>query len=352
MDGPVLIVKPSSLGDVVHTLPALSRLRAALPAATPIDWVVNPEWEPVLAGHPALRATRLFPRGDFRGVAGMARFVRWLRHTPRRWGADTALDFQGLLRSALVARAARPRRILGLADAREGATAFYHRAIPLDGAVHAVERYLRLADAFLAEALPGDLSSEDHPSRGSYRSYTTHGTDGPAAWHLPLGDPTAIPPPAAPFVVLHPFSRGEGKSLAPGQIAELCRFLAPRPVVLVGKSTQSLPTWPANVVGFLNQTTLLQLVWLLRRAAFVVSVDSGPMHLAAALNDRLIGLHTWTDPRKVGPYRDAARVWKAGALVRMDELVTMPDEWFRSEERPDTAAMRVIAAAVRAALDA
>ena len=352
MDGPVLIVKPSSLGDVVHTLPALARLRAALPAATPIDWVVNPEWEPILNGHPALRSTRLFPRGDFRGIAGMARFVRWLRRAPSAWGADTALDFQGLLRSALVARAARPRRILGLADAREGATAFYHRTVPHAGATHAVERYLRLADAFLAEALPGSQLSEAHASRGLARSQVTRGTDAPVEWQLPPGDPTNTQPPDSPFVVLHPFSRGEGKSLTPDLITEFCRNVAPRPVVLVGKSDLPLPAWPANVVDFLNQTTLLQLIWLLRRAAFVVSVDSGPMHLAAALTDRLIGLHTWTDPRKVGPYRDAAQVWKAGSLVRMDELVTKPDEWFHSEERPDTATMRVIAAAVRAALDA
>ena len=335
----MLIIKPSSLGDVVHTLPALARLRAALPPETPIDWVVNPEWEPILAGHPALRATRLFPRGEFRGIAGMARFARWLLRAPRGWGSDTALDFQGLLRSALVARAARARRIYGLADAREGATSFYHEVIPLRGAVHAVERYLRLADAFLGEA------QFDRALLVPIEMEAFH-------FRLPPGEPTDAPLPTGPFVVLHPFSRGEGKSLAPELIAEFCRHLAPRPVLIVGRSDAAPPPggWGENATDFLNRTTLLQLIWLLRRAAFVVSVDSGPMHLAAALTDRLIGLHTWTDPRKVGPYRSAARVWKAGALVRMDALAAQPEPWFHRSDPPDAAAIQMIAEAVKATL--
>ena len=59
---------------------------------------------------------------------------------------------------------------------------------------------------------------------------------------------------------------------------------------------------------------------LLRRARFVVSVDSGPMHLAAAVTGDLLGIHTWTDPRKVGPHNEASWVWKAGAIRRVRDL--------------------------------
>ena len=65
---------------------------------------------------------------------------------------------------------------------------------------------------------------------------------------------------------------------------------------------------------------LLQLIGLLRRARFVVSVDSGPMHLASALRRPLLGLHTWSDPRKVGPYDPGAWVWKAGRILRRHEV--------------------------------
>jgi ADP-heptose:LPS heptosyltransferase len=83
------------------------------------------------------------------------------------------------------------------------------------------------------------------------------------------------------------------------------------PVVLVGRCDQSLPELPWNTINLLNKTSLTELLWLLRRAAFVVSVDSGPMHLAAAVTDRLLAIHTWSDPCKVGPYRPGAHVWKA-----------------------------------------
>jgi ADP-heptose:LPS heptosyltransferase len=73
-------------------------------------------------------------------------------------------------------------------------------------------------------------------------------------------------------------------------------------------------------VDLTNQTTLLQLVWLLRAAAFVISVDSGPMHVAAAVTTNLVSIHTWTDPRRVGPYNDAATIWKNGKLFRVGDL--------------------------------
>jgi ADP-heptose:LPS heptosyltransferase len=74
------------------------------------------------------------------------------------------------------------------------------------------------------------------------------------------------------------------------------------------------------VINLVNATTLLQLIGLLRRARFVVSVDSGPMHLASALRRPLLGLHTWSDPRKVGPYDPGAWVWKAGRILRRHEV--------------------------------
>ena len=77
---------------------------------------------------------------------------------------------------------------------------------------------------------------------------------------------------------------------------------------------------PDNCVDLLNHTTILQLIWLIRRARFTVSVDSGPMHIAAAISDRLISIHTWSNPQKVGPYNENAWVWKNGELLRVRDL--------------------------------
>jgi ADP-heptose:LPS heptosyltransferase len=118
---------------------------------------------------------------------------------------------------------------------------------------------------------------------------------------------------------LHPFSRGAGKSLTPVDIAGFCCALSPTRVVLVGRSEETVPALE-NIENLLNRTTLAELIWLIRRAAFVVSIDSGPMHIAAALTSRLVSIHTWSDPAKVGPYQPDAWVWKDGSLFQTKHL--------------------------------
>jgi len=125
-----------------------------------------------------------------------------------------------------------------------------------------------------------------------------------------------------PFILLHPFARGDGKSLSNGVIEEFCRAFAPTRVVVVGQSDRKIDT-PANCINLTNQTSLLQLIRLIRVARFIISVDSGPMHIAAAVTDRLLSIHTWTDPRRVGPYNPNAWVWKNGRLLRVNELGTV-----------------------------
>jgi ADP-heptose:LPS heptosyltransferase len=123
------------------------------------------------------------------------------------------------------------------------------------------------------------------------------------------------------FVLLHPFSRGAGKSLSTAQVDELCDRLDGIPVVIAGRADDSLAQWspPLPVINWLNRTSLPELIWLLRRADFALSVDSGPMHLAAAVSPRVLSLHTWSDPLKVGPYPDEAWAWKDGEIRSMAE---------------------------------
>jgi ADP-heptose:LPS heptosyltransferase len=284
--GRILILKPSSLGDIVHTLPSLGALRSKFPGAH-ITWMVNPEWAPLLESNPHLNETLLFPRSDFRGPSGWLRFHRWRRNLKNQTPPDLILDFQGLLRTALVARAFRGVPVYGLSDAREGAHLAQTRTVAVDPKAHAVERYLALAAATGATLA------------------------GPPVFDLPPGDRPSNSLPDDQFVVLHPFSRGKGKSLTPETVAAFCRAMD-FPVVVVGRSDAELLEFPPSTVNLLNKTSLTELLWLLRQAAFVVSVDSGPMHLAAAATDRLLAIHTWSDPCRVGPYRPGAHVWKAG----------------------------------------
>jgi ADP-heptose:LPS heptosyltransferase len=303
--GDVVIVKPSSLGDIVHTLPSVAWLHQAWPGLR-LHWVANTEWAPLLAGSPLLESVIEFPRARFRGMGGLGRARRWLREYEVGMSARDmvlALDFQGLLRSAWLARKSTARRVVGLDDAREGSRFFYHTTVPASGPGgelrHSVDRYLGLVRAL------GPTCDETAALAGDW---------------LPRGEPVDDLP-SGEFFVVHPFARGSGKSLGWAAVATLASVWSGEPVVVVGHTNDPKPAGlPANVIDLVNATTLLQLIWVLRRARQVVSVDSGPMHLASALHRPVLGVHTWSDPRKVGPYADTAWVWKAGRLLRRTEV--------------------------------
>ena len=290
----ILIIKPSSLGDVVHTLPAVACVRKRWPAAK-LRWLVNPEWAPILAGNPDIDEVIEFPRQRFRGLAGWMRLPRWIRELRERVQPDLTFDFQGLLRSAWIARGVGGES-WGTSDSRECAR-FFHRHIvripPRSEPLHAVKRYLALV-----AALGCDITE-------------------PLEWRIPAGsEPAGCP---RDFIVLHPFSRGEGKSLTAGEVAAFCREVAPAKVVIAGRAEVAISPME-NTVNLLNRTTLPELCWLLRRATFTVSVDSGPMHIAAAVSANLLSIHTWSDPRKVGPFAPGAWIWKEEKIGRMADF--------------------------------
>jgi heptosyltransferase-1 len=290
-----LIVKPSSLGDIVHTLPAVHAIKTAHPHLT-LRWIAKPEWLPLIEGSPDVDTVVPFPQKTFRGLSGATRMARWVRewNQAERELPEVVLDFQGLLRSGLICLSRGSHPVIGLSDAREGACRFYDHIVPVDAGAHAVDRYLELPRALGIEPASIHFSLPEGQ-----------------AWQGKLPDR---------FVLVHPYSRGAGKSLDHACLQALCDQLSALSVVVVGVQRHALPVQGGHVLDLTNQTSLAQLIWLMRRAQAVVSVDSGPMHIAAAVNDATLGIHTWSDPRKVGPYNPAAWVWKAGRLARRDKL--------------------------------
>ncbi len=284
-----LLIKPGSFGDIIHAIPCAAALKEFLPD-TRIAWLVDERWEPLLKDNPVIDSTITFPREKFRGIAGMLQSIPWaLRLEGIR--PDVALDLQGLLRSALMARLSRAGRSVGMADAREGARWFYDDVTPVRRGEHSVLRYLRILETL-------GLPRVTNP-----------------VFPLPQGTPHDASLQNRTFILLHPFARGEGKSLSQAHVHEFCRALRPMTVVLagVGKMQKELP---GNTINLLNQTTIRQMIWLVGAAAFVVSVDSGPMHIAAAINPRMLSIHTWSDPRLVGPFSRDAWIWQGGEIRR------------------------------------
>jgi heptosyltransferase I len=303
----VLVVKPSSLGDIVHTLPAVHFLKTTFPGAE-ISWIANTEWLPLLEDNADLNALIAFPRRQFQGIGGVFKFVQWCRELSHLQ-PDLVLDFQGLFRSAWISRSVRGKSVLGLSDAREASRYHYHERAPVDAGQHSVDRYLELAR----------LAGAD--------------TSGPAHFPLPGGRPIASLKLPDRFVILHPFARGAHKSLTPEEIFQFTRSLTPHPVIVVGRSHESFSV-ARNGISLVNLTDLSQLIWLLRRASFIVSVDSGPMHIGAAITAEILSIHTWSDPGLVGPYNPDAWIWKDQSIFQVRSI---PDRASgkQSDRRPN-----------------
>ena len=190
----ILLIKPSSMGDVIHALPVAAALHDAWPD-TEIGWVIQPVWSDLIEHHPGLVKIIPFPREHFHGPLGWWRSLLWA-NTLRNWPPDLVIDLQGLLRSALMARCSRASKVVGLSSAREGATLFYSAVAMVDHKKHAVNQLLAVLD----------LLGISRPTSPQFT--------------LPLGELPAGFTVPQPFVVLHPYARGAGKSLTPDQVVK------------------------------------------------------------------------------------------------------------------------------------
>lgn len=308
----VCLIKPSSLGDIVHALPVLSSLRALWPEAR-ISWVVNRGFESLLQGHPDLDEVIPFDRRRIRpsvgGIAELASFVRELRS--RRF--DAAIDLQGLFRSAAICLATGAGIRVGASTAREGAPFFYtHRVLsPTVDEGHAVDRLLKLAAAFGADVsrprftLP--LSLQDR------------------RWAREILDRCA-----RPRLALNLGARWLTKRWPPEHFAAIARraFQERSTSLVVVGAAEDEPIvesfrkslGPIPFLDLHGMTTLPRLAAVFAEVDAVVSNDTGPLHLAAAAGPFTIGVYTCTKPELTGPYGPnavsvASRVACAGSCV-------------------------------------
>lgn len=300
----ILIIKPSSLGDVVHALPVLAVLRQAYPAAY-IAWLAGTSFAPLLEGHPLLNEVIPFDRGRFgkmlRSPRILLEFLRFVGDIRRR-KFDLIVDLQGLVRSGFLSLASGARRRVGFADAREFAWAFYTdrvRCAPV--ARHAVERNLVVARALglRIEAPQFPLAVTD---------------DERAAARQLLSD--AAGAPVERFTAVLPGARWTTKLWKPERLAALIDRLhaAGRPrCVLLGApadrefAMRILRHMKTPAVDLVGRTRLRTLVALLDLSAQVICHDSGPMHIAAALNKPIVAIFGPTDPARCGPWAPTGR---------------------------------------------
>jgi lipopolysaccharide heptosyltransferase I len=282
----VLVVRLGSLGDLVHTLPAVAAIRRTLPRVD-IDWLVDAVHEEFLSFVPVLTSV---VRLDAPTPGGWARAVRRLR--ARRY--DAVLDFQGLVKSAALARLSGARRVIGF-DRRSlreaSAAAFYNERVVVPGGLHVIQKNLCLAAA-IAGSTTGALEFPiERPSSSALETVRSAAPDG--------------------FVLINPGAAWPNKRWPPERFGRLARWIHDhhgwRPIVLWGPGERELAAGVVRHSGGIAleapPTRLADLIALGRDARLMVSGDTGPVHIAAAVGTPIVALFGPTDPDRNGPWR-------------------------------------------------
>ncbi len=316
----ILIAKPSSLGDIVLALPALTALHKSFPDAK-ISWLVRPEFSPLLENHPHLTEVIPFDRKFLgkawynpRALGALVSLIGWLR----RSRFDVAFDFQGLFRTAILAWLSGCKKRFGMAGAREFAGFFYTEKIPPDpDNPHLVDYYMRMVRA--AGASQTSVEFVFPQDRGAAESIAnllaSHGVAG--------GDYAVLVPGSAQADKCWPVERfailAEKISSQFGLSITAAGTASESPLVERLKSLTHVPI--ANLAG---RTSLKELVALLRAARLVVSNDTGPGHIAAALGTPLVLMFSWSNPARIAPYGRtecmvANEPYNRGRKIRSDD---------------------------------
>lgn len=294
-----LIIKPSSMGDIVQALPVLTALKEAHPAAR-VSWLVARPFADLLEDHPRLDEVILFDRKRFSRIGRSAGitvdFLRLLADLRRR-RFTTVIDLQGLFRSGVLAAASGAPSRVGFSAAREMAPVFYTRGVSVPrGNIHAVDRYLMLAEAV---GLPRPRATDHLPVPGASRQAARRRL---AEAGLPEG---------APYVAACADARWETKQWRPDRFAQVLDRVrtetGARAVLVGGPDAVAISTTVAAAmreppIDLTGQTTLKELVAVIAEARVLVTNDSGPMHVAAAVGTPVVAIFGPTNPERTGPY--------------------------------------------------
>ncbi|MBN2144713.1 MAG: glycosyltransferase family 9 protein [Candidatus Aureabacteria bacterium] len=299
----ILIIKLSSLGDVIHTLPVISAIKRFNPDAQ-ITWLVNLAYVPLIRcvkgvdevipfDRETWRESWKNPKRLFLNFKNLASLIQQLRRNL----FDLVLDLQCLFRSGFFSWTSASGQRWGLDNAREFSRLFYTRMIPVKKKhFHAVDQNMEMVKALFPGKSSYPVSFEWNFSDGIRQSVSRKlekkGLQGD-------------------FCILAPEARWATKQWP--YFLELAKLIVEKTrygVVLIGSKHILIPSGQKKIVSLSGETSLCELAELISRSRFLVSNDSGPMHLAVAAAVPVIALMGPTRPDKTGPYRNAHVVQK------------------------------------------
>lgn len=285
----ILIVKPSSLGDIVHSLPFLNAVKTGHPRSE-IHWVVAKGLEGLLEGHPMINELIVIDKDKWKKLGRASETILEIRTLVRELKGkryDLVIDLQGLFRSGIIAMATRAPVRVGFSEAREGGWLFYTRKVQGGKDVHAVDRYLKIAESLGCVAdrviFPFPLMKND---QGKVRE---------------------IKAALKEYVVIVPGARWDTKIWPSERFGKIASMLPLKSVVIGGKADVDIAekvvhSSNGNAISLAGDTNLRELIEIMRGAKLVISNDSGPMHIAAGFNVPVIAIFGPTSPARTGPY--------------------------------------------------
>jgi heptosyltransferase I len=325
----LLIVRLSAMGDIIHTLPAAQALRQAFPSAM-IGWLIEERWAELLC---APGMPRRGPRSAQRPLADWvhtASLTGWgksltsistVQQIAKVWNDvrsahyDVAVDLQGAIRSAVLARWSGAKMVYGSAEPREApASLWYTRRVVARG-VHVVEQNLSLAEAVAQQKLT--LPRAEFPR------------------DLEVGrrmDQRLADEGLGPFAILNPGAGWGAKRWPAERYGQAARALAKDGVHTIlnyGPGEENLARDAEAASGGTARAmkcSITELIALTRRARLFIGGDTGPMHLAAALRVPVVAIFGPTDPARNGPSGTRSVVLRNPASPTTHARKTQPDE--------------------------
>ena len=284
----ILVVKPSSLGDVVHSLPFLNAVNTCFPKAE-IHWVIAKGLEGLLEGHPMIDKLIIINKDLWKNLSRTGKTLKEIRELFRQLRNekyDLVVDLQGLLRSGLITRATNAPIRIGFLEAREGSRLFYTRKVKGGRDIHAVDRYMRVAEEL-------GCAADD-------RIF-------PFALSDSAGAETGTLAAPGPYAVLVPGARWKTKVWPAESFGKVASMLPLESVVIGAASDRTIADEvvlhsDGKARSLAGGTSIRELIKIMQAAKIVITNDSGPMHIAAALNIPVIAIFGPTSPARTGPY--------------------------------------------------